>query len=84
VNLPPDSPLPPVDQKLVLLQQRRTSVLDFVLDQLKDVRGRIGVLDRQNLDYYESAVRDLENALGDLVGVLVAAIVVLAYLVLAK
>ena len=39
------------------------SVLDFVLDQVKDLNGQIGVSDKVKLDQYATGVRTLEQQL---------------------
>jgi hypothetical protein len=50
-----------VDQKSRLAQlKREASILDFVMDDAKRLTGQIGVDDRQKLDQYMDAVRDVE------------------------
>lgn len=43
--------------------QRRKSVLDFVLDDAKDLQKKLGAADNRKLDEYLYAVRDVENRL---------------------
>ncbi len=43
--------------------QRRKSVLDFVLEDAKDLQKKLGAADNRKLDEYLYAVRDVENRL---------------------
>ncbi len=43
-----------------LRQKNQTSVLDFILDDAKSLRGELGYNDRQKLDEYLTGVRSLE------------------------
>jgi hypothetical protein len=54
--------------RLKLLQQRRLSILDGVLEELNAVSGKLGGDDRMRLDAHASAVRDFENTLVSLNG----------------
>ncbi|MCP4870048.1 MAG: DUF1552 domain-containing protein [Proteobacteria bacterium] len=51
-----------VDPKIAL----RRSVLDAVLDQSNDLRGRVGAADKARLDQHMDGIRDLELRLGRL------------------
>lgn len=44
-------------------RQERRSILDFVLGQARGLEGRVGAKDRQKLDEYFSAIRDVERRL---------------------
>lgn len=52
-------------------QARRSSVLDFVLEDAQRLHGQLGRNDQHKLDEYMSAVRDVERriAMADKVGV---------------
>jgi hypothetical protein len=54
---------PTGDQTLARLQARRKSVWDAVLDDLKNVRNDASAIDKANLDSYETAIRQAEQAL---------------------
>jgi hypothetical protein len=45
------------------LRQGDQSVLDFVLDQVKDLNGQVGLSDKAKLDQYATGVRALEQQL---------------------
>jgi hypothetical protein len=42
-------------------ERRRKSILDFVLDDAKDLQGRLGQTDRRKLDEYLTSVREVEQ-----------------------
>jgi hypothetical protein len=42
-------------------QEYRRSILDFVLEDARDLRGRIGTTDQRKLDEYLSSVREIEQ-----------------------
>src|SRR5205807_9383273 len=42
-------------------QEDRRSILDFVLEDANDLRGRIGTTDQRKLDEYLSSVREIEK-----------------------
>jgi hypothetical protein len=42
-------------------QEYRKSILDFVLEDARDLRGRIGISDQRKLDEYLSSVREIEQ-----------------------
>lgn len=46
-------------------KSRRKSVLDFALEDAKQLHGKLGVADRRKLDEYTYAVRDIEKRLID-------------------
>lgn len=57
---------PDATHKLQLMQQRRMSVLDGVLEELAAVSSAAGRDDRARLDAHASAVRDFEKTLSSL------------------
>jgi hypothetical protein len=42
-------------------QEYRKSILDFALEDARDLRGRIGISDQRKLDEYLSSVREIEQ-----------------------
>jgi hypothetical protein len=44
--------------------ERRTSILDYVLEDADRLRGKLGATDRRKLDEYLTAVRELEVRIG--------------------
>lgn len=51
-----------IDPKSRIAQlKREASILDFVMDDARRVSGQLGVADRQKLDQYMDAVRDIET-----------------------
>lgn len=67
------TPMPKeVDPKLVFERlfgenpraQHRQSVLDFVLEDAKAIRGSLGAVDRRKLDEYLHSVREVERRIG--------------------
>jgi len=47
-------------QNLQMRQQQQRSILDFVLEDSRDLQGEVGGRDRQKLDEYFASVRDIE------------------------
>lgn len=50
-------------QTLENLRLRRRSVLDLVLGELNDIRGRVGAFEKQKLDRHLDSIRHLERGL---------------------
>ncbi len=55
-----DGPRGEADASRAKRDQYRRSVLDFVLDDARRLKGQLGVTDQRKLDEYLSSVRDLE------------------------
>ena len=51
------------DSAAVAREKYRKSVLDFVLEDAKDLRGKLGTGDQRKLDEYLTAVREVETRL---------------------
>jgi hypothetical protein len=53
-----------------LREHHRKSILDFVLDDAKQLRGKLGKRDQQKIDEYLSSVRELEERLARVEGII--------------
>ena len=50
-------------QTLQNIEARRRSILDFVRDDLNDLHGRLGAVERTKMDRHLDAIRSVERSL---------------------